>query len=125
MIGGEDIVFEGIVKLDAADFLVRGIRAQWPNAIIQYSNEREAVPLSKFDFPVLRTIDVIIYQDESSYESWIKYGGIDENQDSMIQLIVDANFITFVVDKINSSLANLANDLIGALLHNHIISNAA
>jgi len=125
MIGGEDIVFEGTIKPHATDYLIRGLRVHWTNAIVKYADKIESFPLQELRLPVLGDIDIIVYRDSDSFQSWTDYGCTDENQSAMIQVVVTSNSVTFVVDKLSSELADLANDLIKSLSRNHIVLSAA
>ena len=121
MIGGTDIVLHGRTKSHDTDLLVRGIRSEWPSAVIQRANEDEAVPIRDFHFPIIGSAELIVYRDRASHQSWASNGATANNQDTMIHLIVSDDSVTLVVDRPDSALANLARQLLESLRPNRII----
>lgn len=125
MIGGADIVLHGQTKAHDADLLVRGIRSEWPRAVIQRADEENGTPIRALRFPILGPTELIVYRDDASYQSWRSEGATADNQDAMIHIIVDDDSVTLVVDRIDSALADIARDLLEALRPNRIILRAA
>ena len=121
MIGGADIILTGRTKPQDADLLVRGIRSEWPNALIQGVDEPRATSILDFHFPVVGAVELIVYRDISSYLSWDAHGATEDNQDAMIHMIVTADSVTLVVDHEGSALAGLARELLGSLRPNRIV----
>ncbi len=125
MIGGADIVLHGPTRAHDTDLLVRGIRGEWPSAMIQYADEDDAASIRDFHFPVIGPAELMVYRDLASYQSWQAKGATAENQDSMIHLIVSDNSVTLVVDRPNSALASLARELLDSLRPNRIVLRRA
>ncbi|MGK3967046.1 hypothetical protein WMF38_23095 [Sorangium sp. So ce118] len=125
MIGGADIVLYGQTKAHDTDLLVRGIRTEWPDAIIQHADDENGVPIREFRFPVIGPVELIVYRDNASYQSWMSKGAAVDNQDTMIHLIVADDSVTLVVDRSDSALADTARELLVALRPNRIILQAA
>jgi hypothetical protein len=125
MIGGADIVLHGQTKAHDTDLLVRGIRSEWPRAVIQRADEDDGIPIRDFRFPVIGPTELIVYRDDASYQSWRSKGATADNQDAMIHLIVVDDSVTLVVDRPDSALAALARELLGALRPNRIVLQAA
>lgn len=125
MIGGADIVLHGRTKAHDTDILVRGIRSEWPDAMIQRADEVDAAPIRSFPFPVFGPAELIVYRDRASYQSWKNHGASADNQDAMIHLLVSDDAVTLVVDRPGSALAELAWDLLIALRPNRIVLQAA
>jgi hypothetical protein len=125
MIGGADLVLHGRTKAHDTDILVRGIRSEWPNAMIQRVDEADATPIRNFRLPIFGPAELIVYRDRASYQSWKDHGATADNQDAMILLIVSDDAVTLVVDQPSSALAELAWDLLGALRPNRIVLQAA
>jgi hypothetical protein len=97
MIGGSDIVIEGATRADDADFIVRGLRSLWSNALIQPVTDLGAVPIRAFKFPIVAPVELLIYRDAESYASWQTDGATDSNQDAMVHVIVSRRSVTIVV----------------------------
>lgn len=125
MIGGADLVLHGRTMPHDTDILVRGIRSEWPDAMIQRVDEADATPIRRFRLPVLGPAELIVYRDRASYQSWREHGATADNQDAMILLIISDDAVTLVVDQPRSALAGLAWDLLGALRPNRIVLQAA
>lgn len=125
MIGGADIILGGQTRAHDADFLVRGIRSEWPNALIQRVDEHDAVPARQFRLPLVGLVELFLYRDTASYLSWGTYGATADNQAAMIHMIVSDDSVTLVVDHENSALADLARELLGSLRPNRIVLRAA
>ena len=125
MIGGADIVLHGQTKAHDADLLVRGIRSEWPRAVIQHADKDDGIPIRAFRFPIIGPTELLVYRDDASYQSWRSKGATADNQDAMIHLIVSDDNVTLVVDRTDSALADIARDLLEALRPNRIILQAA
>lgn len=124
MIGGADIVLHGQTKAHDTDLLVRSIRREWPSAVIQRADEDEAIPIRNFRFPIIGSAELIVYRDSGSHQSWTSNGATADNQDTMIHLIVSDDSVTFVVDRPDSVLADLARELLESLRLNRIVLQA-
>lgn len=120
MIGGADMILQGATKSQDADLLVRGIRSEWPHAMIQGVDEDEALPIRTFPLPVVGPTELIVYRDGASYQSWKLDGATADNQDAMIHLIVATDSVTLVVDAHDSALAVLARELLESVQRNRI-----
>jgi hypothetical protein len=125
MIGGADLVLHGQTKVHDTDLLVRGIRVEWPKAVIQHVDEENGIPIREFRFPVIGPAELIVYRDDASYKSWMFKGAAADNQDAMIHLIVVDDSVTLVVDRPDSALADMARELLVALRPNRIVLQAA
>ncbi|WP_437610718.1 hypothetical protein WMF20_03660 [Sorangium sp. So ce834] len=125
MIGGADIVLYGQTKAHDTDLLVRAIRTEWPNAVIQHADKENGVPIREFHFPVIGPAELIVYRDNASYQSWTSKGAAADNQDAMIHLIVADDNVTLVVDRPDSALADMARELLVSLRPNRIVLQAA
>jgi hypothetical protein len=121
MLGGADIVLYGQTKAHDTDLLVRGIRTEWPNAVIQHAGKEIGTPIREFRFPVVGPAELLVYRDNASYESWRSKGAAADNQDAMTHLIVADDSVTLVVDRPDSALADMARELLAALRPNRII----
>lgn len=121
MIGGADLILRGRTKPHDTDMLVRGIRSEWPDAMIQPVDRNDATSIRSLRFPVLGPTELIVYRDAASYQSWMEHGATAENQEAMILIIVTGDAVTLVVDRPQSDLAALAWDLLSALRSNRII----
>jgi hypothetical protein len=121
MIGGADLVLHGRTKAHDTDILVRGIRSEWPRALIQRADDVDATPIRSFRLPVFGPAELIVYRDPASYQSWRDHGATADNQDGMILVIVSDDAVTLVVDQPRSALAGFAWDLLGALRPNRIV----
>lgn len=120
MIGGADIILGGSTREDDADFLLRGIRSEWPGAFVQGADEPHAIPIRDLRFPLHGQTEIFVYRDEASYRSWQTDGATTENEDAMIQVIVADDSVTLVVDRQGSNLASLADDLLASLSRNRM-----
>lgn len=125
MIGGADIVLQGPTKDHDTDLLVRGIRSEWSNAMIQRADGDKAISIRDFHFPATGPAELIVYRDRASYQSWSSEGATATNQDAMIHLIVSGDSVTLVVDRSDSALARLARELLDSLRTNRIVLQAA
>ncbi len=121
MIGGADLVLRGRTRAHDTDILVRGIRSEWPDAMIQHADEGDAAPIRSFRLPVSGPAELIVYRDRSSYQSWRDHGATMDNQDAMLHVIVSDDSVTLVVDRPASALAKVACDLLDALRANRIV----
>jgi len=121
MIGGADLILRGQTKAHDTDMLVRGIRSEWPDAMIQPVDKNNATSIRNLRFPVLGPTELIVYRDAASYQSWMDRGATADNQDAMILIIVTGDAVTLVVDRPQSDLAALAWDLLNALRSNRIV----
>ena len=125
MIGGADLILRGQTKAHDTDMLVRGIRSEWPDAMIQPVDKNDATPIRNFRFPVFGPTELIVYRDAASYQSWMDHGETADNQDAMILIIVTGDAVTLVVDRPQSDLAALAWDLLNGLRSNRIVLQQA
>jgi hypothetical protein len=125
MIGGADLILHGRTKAHDTDILVRGIRSEWPGAMIQHADEVEASPICSFRLPVFGPTELIVYRDPDSYQSWKDHGATTNNQDAMILMIVSDDTVTLVVDHPRSALADIAWDLLDSLRPNRIVLQKA
>ena len=120
MIGGADLVVNGAMPQDA-DLILRTMRTEWPSGLVQASDSTEAVPFREVRFPVSGPIELIIYRDMPSFESWRHAGATPENQDAMMHVIVAADSVTVVVDREDSPLASLARRVLAPLTRNRLL----
>lgn len=119
------MVLEGPTSSDDADFLVRGIRSLWRSALIQPATAYATVPIHAFNYPVTTPVELLIYRDAASLASWQADGATDDNQDSMVHVIVSDRSITLVVDRHDSSLADAVRGILDALRRNRLQSRRA
>ncbi|XXY18783.1 hypothetical protein WME88_03915 [Sorangium sp. So ce216] len=101
--------------------MVRGIRTEWPNAVIQHAENENGILIRELRFPVVGPAEMIIYRDSASYQSWMSKGAATDNQDTMIHLIVADDSVTLVVDRPDSALADMARELLVSLRPNRIV----
>jgi hypothetical protein len=78
------------------------------------------VPFSQVRFPVVGPGEFIVYRDAESFDSWQLLGSTEENQSTMIHVIIAPERATIVVDRKDSPLAALAREMLESLSRNRI-----
>ena len=117
MIGGEDIqmALESRPSAGTVDFVLRLLRAVWPEAVVDdVEDERGPRPIDAM-FPARALHELLVYRDAASQHAWDEHGATDETNDSMIHILTDNDGLTFVVDAKTSLAGMLVLEIIGAL----------
>jgi len=115
MIGGTDIVFHGPTTSEDVDLILRTLLVKWPDARIQAADSLDATSLRDFRLLAPVPVELIVYRDAASLDSWRASGATSENQGAMMHLIANADGTTIVVDRADSPLAWLARDILQPL----------
>ena len=87
--------------------------------------EDRAVRIRNFHFPIVGQAELIVYRDNTSFESWQSEGATADNQEAMIHVVVSGDSVTLVVDRVDSPLAELARELLESLRPNRIVLRTA
>jgi len=124
-IGGADLVVDGPPPPNAADFIVRGIRALWKGAVVQEAGTAEAIPIRDFEFPVKAPVEILVYRDQAIQRSWEAQGAQEDNDGAMVHVIVSPTSTTVVVDRLDSALASSIREILRALRCNPVVHRRA
>jgi hypothetical protein len=118
MIGGDDLVLEGIPRGSELDFAVRWLRREWRQAVVDVPG-RGALPISSEAlFPLTHAAEAFIYRDRGSFESWRQEGLTEQNSDALIWIAVNDDCLVFVIDDRDSPLGRMVRELIESLEQN-------
>jgi hypothetical protein len=120
MIGGTDMVVDGAMPQDA-DLILRTMRTEWPHGLVQAGDSPEALPFREVRFPITGPVELIVYRDIASFDTWRVSGATPENQEAMMHIIVTADSVTIVVDREDSPLGRLARELLDSLTRNRLL----
>lgn len=97
VIGGCDLVIPVKPTKEARDLILRHVDATWP-----------MMSLERVDYDD----EWFIYRDPKARHSWDDWGGIDENQDSMLHFLFGADSFTVVYSHLpDSETARIATSL--------------
>jgi hypothetical protein len=118
MIGGADMVLSGRTTSREADLILRALRTEWPDGMVQRADEADAKPLRELRFPIVERGEFIVYRDRENSTAWREKGATPENADAMIHFIVADDCVTVVIDRADSPLARLAKDILSSLANN-------
>ena len=102
MIGGIDVFLTSRAGGSTLEIAVRAIRQSWPHAVFQ--NALTGVRYDVFrQIPFGRLDELFVYRDGIAADAWDQAGAIPENDNTMIQLIIDDDLITVVMDARDST----------------------
>jgi hypothetical protein len=106
MIGGHDISFHIESSTQIMEGAIQIILTFWPDAIAENAETGklqigQEIKLRIFDKTM--PLEVLVYKNANSRESWINNGAIPENANLMIEIICGADSITVVVDDPNAA----------------------
>ena len=87
MIGGKDIVILARPTAALKDFILRYVESRWRRCSLEKDPSGEW----------------FIYRDSKARRSWDDWGGIDENQDTMLHFIFGVDGFTVVVSHLPGS----------------------
>jgi len=119
MIGGHDISFHIESSTQIMEGAIQIILTFWPDAIAENAETGklqigQEIKLRIFDKTM--PLEVLVYKNANSRESWIINGAIPENANLMIGIICGADSITVVIDDPDAAeMFDLLNKI-----HNHI-----
>jgi hypothetical protein len=101
MIGGTDIVIPAVGDPAALDACARIVQRRWPHARFE-----DAVTGEKYaryaDIPLGRVRELFAYPDDSAEAAW-DADRPDSPPNSILYLILSANFVTVVLDDPNTA----------------------
>lgn len=126
MISGADFVLKDSSHTDDTDFIIRGIRAFWQDAVVQSASQETYTRVANLRFPPQIEREFFVYDSIASFESWQRDGLTANNEASMVHVLSSAKSVTIVADRTNSELGCFVTELLAALRRNRIVlPNAA
>ena len=123
MIGGADIVLAGRTHSDDLAFLLRCIRQVWPQAVYHGLSTNDAEELATQSAELPQDLEVFVYANRIAFESWEQDDATESNASKMLQILISSHSLTLVVDRADSELGLLADDLINALKTERLLRN--
>ncbi|HZF55105.1 MAG TPA: hypothetical protein VE093_40920 [Polyangiaceae bacterium] len=122
MIGGDDIFVEGCAGIGVIDIVLRFMRHAWRDAIFECTAAEgsEPVQITRL-FPAKETVELFVYRDRSSFESWKRDGLTEENASGIIYVVFNEGAISFVVDERESPSGRLVQELATTIRANRMV----
>lgn len=112
MIGGWDFVILGDTEPGELALILQQLRAEWPSLIVEDAIDGTKVEPGELEPNGDR--ELLIYEDQGSFDSWSADGLTSENEFTMIQLLFLPDSITLVIDgagKLTGLAENVRNRL--------------
>lgn len=113
MIGGYDIILDVPFQQDDFRTILADVLAQWPNAVYQDAEESGCHKLSDMltqgDYDI--AYEFFLYRDEDAFVSTEIDGVTEENEDSILYVLMDEDGITLVVDRKDTPLCRIAEQI--------------
>ena len=119
MMGGLDIQELGPVSREDVDLLLRRVRIQWPDAILETADGASTLSLGDaLKEPMVIPCEFFLYETHDAYEAWTRDGYTEEYRSSMVSVFVEADCIAFVVDAPDSQSHELVLQALEAIRTN-------
>ena len=127
MLGREDMVLEGTPNTDDVDRLLRPFRALWPDAVaVQADREADPVQLSTPEWTHVRSwAEFLVCRDSDALRSWATQVRTEENDGSMVHILVAPDSLTVVVDSSDSPTGRIVSQCFSALRFNRALHSVA
>src|SRR5580698_9896865 len=109
MIGGADIVVEGVGALGEGPFIISWLHETWGDLVVQDAAADDAVAPSDPSVATMR--EFFVYRSRPDFESWMREGAADDNADTMIHVILGDRSTTVVTARAGSQTYRLATAL--------------
>ena len=115
MIGGDDLILEGVPDLAEYSLIMLSFYQRWPDGVWHdVEEENITTPLSDFEVGT-RSKQTFVYENQAAFESWKKDGATPKNDGLMAHVIMGASDITVVVDDRESKLGQHVVELLQSL----------
>ena len=119
MIGGHDIVLEGLVQPADIDFTIRYVVAHWKEAVaVVPSLEREDRLRDLQRIALGPGTELFVYASPQAREDWRLHGLTDQNAGELVYVAVEDDALCFTVDSATSPTAEMARNLVRDLAKN-------
>jgi hypothetical protein len=116
VIGGTDFVLPGKPIRDEAFFVLRALRAEWPQLVVQEADQSVTEPVGSPNLWKRALREFFVYRSAADHASWQQQGATAENGDTMMHVLLTKDGITLVADSTpSSSTARVAAELLVAL----------
>jgi len=109
MIGGADILVEGVGALGEGPFIISWLHETWGDLVVQDAAADDAVGPSDPSVATMR--EFFVYRSRPDFESWMREGAADDNADTMIHVILGDRSTTVVTARAGSQTYRLATAL--------------
>jgi len=110
-IGGSDTVIDGAPALGEGRFIVTWLKSKWPALLVE---DVDADAPVAHDAPsVGQMAEFFVYESRKAFETWTASGRTDQNDDSMIHVLLGDTSTTLVHSRA-STLAKSLRDAIVA-----------
>jgi hypothetical protein len=116
MIGGTDLVLAGKPSGDEAFFVIRALRAEWPELVVQEADRLEPESAGSQALWARPLREFFVYRSRADYASWQRSGATSENSDTMVHVLLTGDALTLVADSSpSSSTVRLSKEILVAL----------
>lgn len=126
MIGGVDFPLSGPVVADDMDVLLRGARAEWPEAVVEDGAGNFVVVIDaalrmRWSIPS----EAFIYENRAAYESWTACGLTHQNAHQMVSVSLESDCISFVVSDLAAPSASIVAGMVEGVEKNRWLARVA
>jgi len=97
MIGGYDIVLETALSREDRVLVVTYLRRRWPDAVVEDLFDL-SIGMQALSPESISVGEYFVYLTDEDRDKWDELGAVDETRDTMVQLVVDEDRLTIVVE---------------------------